>query len=101
MEAIKQFVNTSTTSSLVERKALFEQLFEVLNNIAKHEIPELALKVVAKLLYYNFPIYIDKQSKMNLIKLNDLLIRANLEITLKTLINSLEAHASEFVAARP
>lgn len=32
METIKRFMNCSTTSSLVERRVLFEELFEALNN---------------------------------------------------------------------
>ena len=32
MDKIKKFMNSSTTSSIIERRVLFDELFEVLNN---------------------------------------------------------------------
>lgn len=43
--------------------------------------------------YYLFPIYIEKNSKTNMIKLNDYLIRYNVDNSLKMILSSLESHS--------
>jgi hypothetical protein len=51
--------------------------------------------------YYLIPIYIDKSSKESLITMNDLLIKINVNISLKVIIESLEYHSGSFVATQP
>lgn len=57
------------------------------------EIPEGAYKLLGKMTYYLFPVYIDKASKESLIKLNGLLIEFNIDNSLRPLVSSLEAHS--------
>lgn len=118
MEALKKFALNSSTSSLTERQQLFQDLFAVLSSDAKNgknlikklnecfcflnnhrskkylkEIPEAAYKGLGKIAYYLFPVYTTKESKENLIKLNDYLIMLNVENSFKPLLSSLESHS--------
>ncbi|RNA00153.1 translational activator GCN1 [Brachionus plicatilis] len=98
MEIIKEFAYKSTTSSLKERNSLFERVFKVLENRLEQNVPEAAYKVLAKLNYYLFPIYIDKQSKENLIKLNNLLIEIDCQSCAKIILTSLELHSKNLIS---
>jgi hypothetical protein len=122
MEILKKFTFNSSASSLTGRKTLFDELFAALDNettrngkqknaqrpslkccqlfiescfylIIILEIPEAGLKLLAKMNYYLFPIYIDKASKLNMAKLNDYLIRLNVDQSLKIILASFEAHS--------
>ncbi len=65
------------------------------------EIPELAYKVLANMLQYMFPLYLDKKSRLHLITFNDLLIKNSIDKSLKSILNSLETHANAFVDNSP
>lgn len=119
MEALKKFALNSATSSLADRRKLFEEIFAVFSSdvtrtgrwdalfifaavyLESHiiymfiiiEIPEAAYKLLGKMTYYLFPVYTDKTSKEDLIKLNGYLIEFNIDSSLKPLLSSLEAHS--------
>lgn len=97
MEIIKEFIFKSTSSSLKERKKLFEGVYNVLENRFEHNLPSSAYKVLAKTNYYLFPLYIDKLSKESLIKLNHYLIEIDYESSLKIILSSLEIHSKNLI----
>lgn len=97
MEIIKEFTFKSTTSSLNERKKLFEQVYVVLENRLENQIPEAAYKILAKINYYLLPIYTDKFSKENLITLNNFLIEIDPESSTKIILTSLELHSKNLI----
>ncbi len=65
------------------------------------EIAEPAYKFLAKLVQYLFPVYLDKQSKLNLISLNNYLIRLNVDNTLKGILSSLEINSKRIISNEP
>jgi hypothetical protein len=58
-------------------------------------------KALGKSIYFLFPIYLDHQSRRNLIELNDLLVELNVDQSLKAIITSLESHSKSFVVSGP
>ncbi len=121
MEIVKKFAFISTTSSVTERKNLFDELFTVLKDEKNgnwhfysimylnnkkllkttSDMPEAVYKALGKLIYYMFPKYTDKTSKNLLIKFNDSLLKANLDQSLKSIISGLELHANFSVGTQP
>ena len=97
MEIIKEFTFKSTTSSLNERKKLFDQVYMVLENRLQNQIPDAAYKILSKINYYLFPIYIDKYSKENLITLNNFLIEIDSGSSAKIILTSLEFHSKNLI----
>lgn len=57
------------------------------------QIPELGYKLLGKMMYYLFPVYIDKKSKQYLIELNNYLIRFSVDNALRPILASLEWHS--------
>jgi hypothetical protein len=69
--------------------------------IFKAEIPEGAYKILSKLISNMYPIYTNKESKLNLIRLIDYLVKISYDQSVKNIVQGLEDTSKIYISAYP
>lgn len=67
----------------------------------KADVPEGAYKILSKLISNMLPVYTNKESKLNLIRLIDYLVKLSYEQSVKNILLGLEDISKTYISAYP